>query len=182
MLSVKHSGVFEFIEERRIAADATNPDLTFPVYLKPNEIDWTRQRTGYKFQSLAKGVCFRVYLKSKTKRKFALEMLEYQYNYGSWRKLFDANPVATPGVPFQDTNLVEFKMETAYKPPLGGEVAAPFIRFRLEFLKLGAVQNLIYRATLRLCRLDETSNAAGNKCEKPVTAKECSVKDGECSE
>lgn len=92
MLSVKHSGIFEFIEERRIAADGPGGDLTFPVYLKDNEIDWNRPRAGKQFQSLAKGVCFRIYLKTKTKRKFVLEKLEYAYNFGAWRDLYDANP------------------------------------------------------------------------------------------
>lgn len=124
---------------------------------------------------MAKGVCFRIKLKQKTKRKFVLERLEYAYNYGNYRDLYNASP-AGGGAATRSESLTEFEWVPKYTNPLNpAKEVPPFIRFKLKFLKLGAVKNLVYKATIRLCRFDE-SGGDKNSCD-PVKAKD--AEDGE---
>lgn len=81
------------------------------------------------------------------------------------------NPNAKP-LPVKSESLTDFEWVQTYKDPVTEEEAGKFIRFKLKFLKLGAVQQLTYMATIRLCKLTDSANPAQNSdkntCD-PVT-------------
>merc|ERR1712232_140025 len=87
-MTVTHSGVIKFMEER----DTTAAGYPQKVTYRAAGCDWDPVRKGLQFESLAKGVCFAIELKDKTtKRSFVLQRLTYGYNGGrvSSRVLYD---------------------------------------------------------------------------------------------
>jgi len=127
--------------------------------------DWTTEREGLTFESLAKGVCFKLELKDKTSnRVFVLERLTYGYNGNrvSSKLLFDAH---YPD-PKNAGKTIVYKSESMDEP--AWDVKGKFLKVSFKFLKLGAVQELMYAAHIKLCRIGKSATSFNNKCDDPV--------------
>jgi len=146
VMTIQHTGQIIFIEERANAPTTANPQGTndFPdniVYLKDEDIDWTVERNGTAFASLAQNVLFAITLKDRTSnRKFILQNLKYNY---------DSRPPSIylynndPKSKIVKEQVVNIKWNTEVKG----------LTFQLRFLKLGRVRGLTYQAIIKLCKL-----------------------------
>jgi len=108
------------------------------------------------FESLAFPVCMGISLKDKTtSRAFVLQRLTYGYNGGrvSSKTLYDK---------FKDINspsLQKFEFDNTRK------------MLKLRFvLKLGAVQELIYQAAVKLCKVTGVFDSSSNSCDGVTAA------------
>lgn len=153
IMTVTHSGQIKFHEERDVNA-AGFPN-TNPMVYRAEGCDWDTERTGLAFESLAKGVCFGITLKQKTsKRSFVLQRLTYGYNGNrvSSKVLYDKFKN------IKSSQLEDFKWDNTRKQ----------LQVKLKFLTLGAVQELVYQAAIKLCAIGDTFNA--NVCNEVKVA------------
>lgn len=185
VLTITHTGILIFMEERfyektsATGCDPVDPEWKTKAIVyradktgadnKALGCDWGCKRDGLVFESLAKGVCFKLELKDKatTNRVFTLERLTYGYNGNrvSSKIIFDAH--AEDPKDKSGKTRVLYKSEAMEKMPVW-DMADKSLRIEFKFLKLGAVQELMYSAHVKLCRLKKDATTYDNNCNDPV--------------